>query len=69
MTAGVGVGLLFLVGPVTDLYRSSIGTPRIAAITTMFVVFVVLYALTMRAGVRLRLGPNMTFALLVALVL
>ena len=69
ITAGVGVGLLFLGGPVADLYRRSIGAPRTAAITAMFVLFVVLYALTMRAGLRLRFGPEMTLLLLVALAL
>jgi two-component system sensor histidine kinase DesK len=69
LTAGVGVGLLFLIGPLADLYRSSLGTARIVGLTVGFAVFVALYALTMRAGVRIRIGPRETLAVLAALVL
>jgi two-component system, NarL family, sensor histidine kinase DesK len=68
MTAGVGIGLLFIVGPVADLYRSDIGTARIAVNTALWVAFVVLYVLTMRAGLRFRIGPRTTLVLLVALL-
>ena len=68
MTAGVGIGLLFVIGPVADLYRSSIGAPRIAADTVMWVAFVVCYVVALRAGLRLRIGPRTTLALLAALL-
>jgi two-component system sensor histidine kinase DesK len=68
LTAGVGLGLLFLIGPLADLYGSSLGTARIAAMTVGFVLFVVIYALSMRAGMRARVGPRETLALLAALV-
>lgn len=38
LTAAVGVGLLFLAGPMVDLHRSSIGTPRIVVDMTLVVV-------------------------------
>jgi two-component system sensor histidine kinase DesK len=69
LTAGVGLGLLFLIGPLSDLFRSSLGTARIAALTVGVFVFVVLYALTMRAGMTVRLGPRETLALLAGLAL
>lgn len=68
LTAGVGIGLLFIVGPVSDLYRSSIGTARIAATTALLVVFIVVYALTMRAGMRLRIGQRATLVFLIVLL-
>lgn len=69
LTAGVGLGLLFLVGPLTDLFRSSLGPGRMAAIAVGFAVFVALYTLLMRSGMRARLGPRETLAVLVALLL
>jgi two-component system sensor histidine kinase DesK len=69
LTAGLGLGLLFTIGPLSDLYRSSLGAPRIAAITVAFAIFVVLYAAASRAGVRLRLEAGGTLAVLVALAL
>jgi two-component system sensor histidine kinase DesK len=68
MTAGVGIGLLFVVGPVADLYRSSIGATRIAVDTAMWVAFVALYMVTLRAGIRVRIGPRATLVMLVALL-
>ncbi|MBV8597287.1 MAG: sensor histidine kinase [Actinobacteria bacterium] len=68
LTAGVGVGLLFIVGPVSDLYRSSMGTARVAVTTVLWISFVALYVLTMRAGYRLRLGPRATLAFIAALL-
>jgi two-component system sensor histidine kinase DesK len=67
LTAGVGLGLLFLIGPLADLYRSSLGSPRIAAISVGFALFVVLYVLAMRAGNWRRLSQRSTAILLVGL--
>jgi two-component system, NarL family, sensor histidine kinase DesK len=69
MTAGVGIGLLFVVGPVADLYRSSIGDARIAVSTVLWVAFVAVYVLTIRAGMRFRIGPRTTLVLLGVLLL
>jgi two-component system sensor histidine kinase DesK len=67
LTAGVGLGLLFLIAPLADLYRSSIGAPRVTAISVGFALFVALYVAAMRAGDRHRIGPRGTLAILVAL--
>ncbi len=64
LTAGVGLGLLFLIGPASDLFHSSLGTARVAVITVLFAAFVVVYALTMRAGIRIRVSARMTMVFL-----
>lgn len=68
LTAGVGLGLLFLIGPVSDLYKSSIGTGRSVVVSVLFAAFVVIYALTMRAGIRIRIGARTTIVFLVVLI-
>src|SRR6476659_1052094 len=50
--AGVMIGLLFLIGPANDLYGSSLGAGRVAAITVGLAVFVVLYAVALQPGLR-----------------
>ena len=67
LTAGVGLGLLFLIAPLADLYRSSIGPPRVTAISVGFALFVALYVAAMRAGDRRRISARGTVFLLVAL--
>lgn len=69
LTAGVGLALLFLIGPLADLLQSSLGTARIALMCLGFAVFVVIYAFMMRAGTRARVGPRETLVLLAALLL
>jgi two-component system sensor histidine kinase DesK len=69
LTAGVMLGLLFLLGPLGDLVGSSLGGLHLAALALGFAVFVVLYAVAMRAGRAHRLGPNATLAVLAALAL
>jgi two-component system, NarL family, sensor histidine kinase DesK len=67
LTAGITLGLLFLTGPLSDLVRSSIRGPRLAAIVVCFAAFVLLYATAMRAGRLVRVGQGGTLAVLVAL--
>ena len=67
LTAGVMLGLLFLIGPLADLFRSSMPAARLAAITAGFALFLALYASAMRAGRAVRLGPEATLAGLAAL--
>ena len=69
LTAGVGLGLLFLLGPFADIFGSSLGTARIVAFTIGFVAFVLVYASAMRARLRTRVGPRATLAFLAVLVL
>ncbi|HVU78308.1 MAG TPA: histidine kinase [Gaiellaceae bacterium] len=67
ITAGVMLGLLFLIGPLSDFIHSSPGPARTAAIATGFAAFLVLYATAMRAGRLGRLGPRATLAVVAAL--
>jgi two-component system sensor histidine kinase DesK len=67
-TAGVMLGVLFLIGPFSDLLDSSLGAVRIGGIAVGFALFVALYALAMQPGSRPRIGAEGTLALLAALV-
>jgi two-component system, NarL family, sensor histidine kinase DesK len=68
-TAGVMLGLLFLVGPLSDLFDSSLSAARLAVIAVCFVLFVALYGFSMRTGRLRSLPPEATLALLAGLVL
>ncbi|MGH2933431.1 MAG: sensor histidine kinase [Gaiellaceae bacterium] len=48
LVAGIGLGLLFLTGPLADLGHSSLGPGRLAAVAAALVVFVVAYVLLVR---------------------
>ena len=63
--AGVMLGLLFLIGPLSDLIDSSLDAIRIAGIAAGFALFVALYALTVQGA--LRIGAEAMVALLAAL--
>src|SRR5689334_13482109 len=66
-TAGVMIGLLFLIGPASDLYGSSIGETRVAAISVGFALFIVLYGVAMQPGLR-DIRKEATIGILAALV-
>jgi two-component system, NarL family, sensor histidine kinase DesK len=48
--AGIGLGLLFLTGPVADLGHGSLGTARLALVVVLLAAFVVTYVLCVRPG-------------------
>jgi two-component system sensor histidine kinase DesK len=68
-TAGVMLGVLFLVGPLSDFVGSSMDATRRAVIAACFVLFVALYAVTMQTGRLRRVGAGATLALLAGLAL
>lgn len=50
LVAGIGLGLLFLTGPVADLGHSTLGTARIAVVGVLLAAFVFTYSRCMRPG-------------------
>jgi two-component system, NarL family, sensor histidine kinase DesK len=65
---GVCLGLLYLIGPVTDLASSSLATARVVAIWVGLVLFVVVYLSLMPRSRRLaKLGDGWTLGALAAL--
>jgi two-component system sensor histidine kinase DesK len=66
-TAGVMLGLLFAIGPLSDLFGSSIGAARSAGIAVGFALFLGIYAFALQVGPLRRMGPRTTLAVLAAL--
>ncbi len=69
VTAGVGLGLLFLTGPTADLARSSLPAARLAAVAVGFALFLAVYVELVRPGSGwYRHGPRSTLAGLTTLL-
>jgi two-component system sensor histidine kinase DesK len=65
---GVAIGLLFLIGPISDLAGAGLGTVRTTAIAVGTALFIVIYALLLPgAGVLRRLGRARVWGPLAAL--
>jgi two-component system sensor histidine kinase DesK len=69
LTAGIAIGLLFIIGPLADLLHSSLGGLQVAAIAAGLAVFIGLYATVMQPGRVSHVGPAKTLAILGVLAL